>query len=113
MFVKKFLSVFAITFIFMFAPTNCNSYENFSSALNKVYAATNAQLAKQKLDEGNKLVNEEDFQGAISKYTEAIKINPNYNVAYHNRATVYNELKIYNKAIDNYAKIITIVDLII
>jgi len=49
-----------------------------------------------------------DYQGAIDEYTEAININPNYNVAYNDRGFVKYKLKDYQGAIDDYTQAIRI-----
>lgn len=46
-------------------------------------------LAAQKLEKGNKLVEQEDYQGAILKYSESIQLNQNYAAAYVNRGITY------------------------
>lgn len=45
-------------------------------------------------------------QKKIEFYTKAIELNPNYALAYHNRANVYNELKERQKALTDYNKAI-------
>ncbi|MCX7871591.1 MAG: tetratricopeptide repeat protein, partial [bacterium] len=44
-----------------------------------------SQSAEFWLEEGNKKFLNKDYQGAISDYTSAIAINPNYAEAYFNR----------------------------
>ncbi|MBQ6296972.1 MAG: tetratricopeptide repeat protein [Selenomonadaceae bacterium] len=46
-------------------------------------------LANQKLEEANKLYYVEDYQGAIKIYNEAIKLKPNWDLAYNNRGLAY------------------------
>ncbi len=59
-------------------------------------------LAEQKFNEGNELYYQKNYQGAISKYNDAIKLNPNYADAYNNRGAAYDELKNYQQAISDY-----------
>ena len=49
-----------------------------------------------------------DLESAILEYTKAIEVDPNYEVAYYNRAHLYEELGEYNKAIDDYDDLIKI-----
>ena len=75
------------------------------SDLNKSYKEI---LANQKLEEGNKLYYQKNYQDAINKYNEGIQLNPNLLMAYNNRGATYNYLKNYEQAIDNYNKAIKI-----
>ena len=43
-----------------------------------------------------------DYQGAISDYNEAIRIDPNHTKAYYNRGILKKELKDYQGAISDY-----------
>ena len=45
-------------------------------------------------------------QKKIEFYSKAIELNPNYALAFHNRANVYNDMKERNKALDDYNKAI-------
>ncbi len=47
-----------------------------------------------------------DYQGAIEEYTQAIKVNPNYAIAYHNRGKARYEMGDYQGAIDDYSQAI-------
>ena len=49
-----------------------------------------------------------DNYGAISDYTKAIEINPNYASAYNNLGNIKKEFKDYNGAISDYTKAIKI-----
>lgn len=63
-------------------------------------------LAAQKLEEGNKLSDQQNYQGAISKYTESINLNPNDADAYYNRGCNYGKLQNYSQAISDYTQAI-------
>ena len=63
-------------------------------------------LANQKLAEGNKLAHKKDYQGSIFKYSEAIKLDPDYVEAYNNRGVSYYDLENYKDAIADYNKVI-------
>ena len=49
-----------------------------------------------------------DYYGAISDYTKAIEINPQYEKAYYNRGLSKRKLEDYYGAIDDYTKVIEI-----
>ena len=49
-----------------------------------------------------------DYYGAISDYTKAIEINPNFVSVYYNRGNAYSNLKDYYGAISDYTKAIEI-----
>jgi len=48
---------------------------------------------------GNQLLGRGDHQGAVAKYTEAIKLNPRHAIYYANRAAAYVNLRQYDSAI--------------
>jgi tetratricopeptide (TPR) repeat protein len=50
--------------------------------------------------------NKKDFEKAISDYTEAISLNPNYALAYYNRGVAHNEKKEYTEATSDYTEAI-------
>ena len=49
-----------------------------------------------------------EYQLAIDNYTKAIKIDPDYVKAYHNRGNTYKELENYKNAIADYTRAIKI-----
>ena len=57
---------------------------------------------------GNQKYDVEDYKGAISDFSKAIKINPQYGDAYNNRGNVKLDLNIYKGAISDYTKAIKI-----
>ena len=57
---------------------------------------------------GNEKYDSENFKGALSDFSKAIKINPQYEDAYNNRGNVKLDLKIYKGAISDYTKAIKI-----
>jgi tetratricopeptide (TPR) repeat protein len=61
-----------------------------------------AALDKQ----GYELANQERYQEAIEKYTQAIKLLSDYAELYYNRAWCYEKLKMYDKAIADLEKAI-------
>ena len=63
-------------------------------------------LANQKIDEGNKLAYSKDYNGAIKFYNEALELNPNFAVAYPNRANAYKNLGQYELALNDCNKAI-------
>ena len=77
--------------------------------LKKQFEQINAEfLANQKLAEGNKLFYAKDFQGAILKYNETLKLKPNLDWVYNNRGNVYSQLGNNKQAIIDYNKAIEI-----
>ena len=55
-----------------------------SQIIIQLYKIENRFTAQQKLEEVNRLYYRRDYQGAISKYNEAIKLNPDYEEANSN-----------------------------
>ena len=53
-------------------------------------------------DSGSEHYKQGEYQEAIDDYNTAIKINPNYALAYYNRGISYNELGRYQEAINDY-----------
>ncbi|MGL4502860.1 MAG: tetratricopeptide repeat protein, partial [Planktothrix sp.] len=53
---------------------------------------------------GNARYDLKDYQGAISDYDKALKIDPNNAIAYINRGLARSELKDYQGAISDYDK---------
>ena len=59
------------------------------------------QSAKKKYQNG-------DVAGATSDYSQAIKLNPNFEEAFYERGRIYNEQKKYLDAINDFTKVVTI-----
>ncbi|CBY35511.1 unnamed protein product [Oikopleura dioica] len=57
-------------------------------------------------NEGNELLKNNDLEGAIEKYTEAITINPSNKVFFSNRSAAYAKKSEYQKAHDDAVKAI-------
>ena len=57
---------------------------------------------------GNEKYDAEDYKGAISDFSKAIKINPQHEEAYNNRGNVKLDLNIYKGAISDFSKVIKI-----
>ncbi len=62
------------------------------------------------LMEGNAKDEVGDYKGAIEAYTEAIELQPDFAMAYFNRALVKRKLEDYQGAIDDYSKAIELID---
>ena len=84
-----------------------NSSEDVEQIKFKLVDVNSRILAEEKLAEGNKFFDKKDYQGAIEKYTESLKINPNRGATYYNRALCYDFLKNYSQAIKDYTEAIT------
>eukprot|EP01100_Stratorugosa_tubuloviscum_P003677 TRINITY_DN1895_c3_g1_i1.p1 TRINITY_DN1895_c3_g1~~TRINITY_DN1895_c3_g1_i1.p1 ORF type:complete len:405 (-),score=232.35 TRINITY_DN1895_c3_g1_i1:59-1273(-) len=63
--------------------------------------AQDKEKAEQLKLEGNQLLTSKEYQQAISKYTEAIKYNPENAIYYCNRAAAYSQLGQHEKAIED------------
>ncbi|MDB9712973.1 tetratricopeptide repeat protein, partial [Flavobacteriaceae bacterium] len=64
------------------------------------------QTAEEYFNSGYDKDEVKDFYGAISDYTKAIELDPNYANAYNNRGILKNKLKDYYGAISDYTKVI-------
>ena len=62
------------------------------------------QTSSEYFDSGYDKAENGDYYGAISDFTKAIELDPNYAIAYHNRGWSKNKLKDYNGAIADYNK---------
>jgi tetratricopeptide (TPR) repeat protein len=60
------------------------------------------------LHRGNTYNRLQQYDKAISDYTQAIQINPKLAIPYHNRGNTYNRLQQYDKAISDYTQAIQI-----
>ena len=65
-------------------------------------------LDEKAYNEGVNLLSANNFKEAIIKFDEAIKLNPDYEKAYINRASAKKELKNLNGAIEDFSKAIEI-----
>lgn len=65
------------------------------------FGDSSAEQAKSKFDEGKTLAIAGDLDAAISCYSEAIKLNPQFAEAYIKRGLAYSELGMYEKAIQD------------
>ncbi|XGB38463.1 MAG: tetratricopeptide repeat protein [Cyanobacteria bacterium LVE1205-1] len=83
-------------------PKQTSSKQSTSSA------SFPSQSASDYFDSGKKKYNQGDFLGAISDYSEAIRIDPNYAKAYNNRGFAKDKLKDYQGAISDYSEAIRI-----
>jgi len=68
----------------------------------------NAESAQFYINRGSDKLDAEDYKGAISDYSKAIKINPNDGDGYFNRGLAKQNLKDYKGAISDYSKAIKI-----
>lgn len=61
-------------------------------------------LSNQKVDEGWKLWDKKDFNGAAKIFEEAIQLNPNNSDAWRGRGTALNDSRQYERAIQDFNK---------
>ncbi len=57
---------------------------------------------------GNRYFKHQKFQDALDNYSNSIKINSNYAMAYYNKGVVFSEIKDHVSAIEAYSKCISI-----
>lgn len=69
-------------------------------------AASVGQSAEERYNSGVRRFKSKDYHSAINEYTEAIKLNPSYGMAYGGRGTTHSELGQYEQAIDDFEKYI-------
>jgi tetratricopeptide (TPR) repeat protein len=66
------------------------------------------QTAKEYYEQGKIRIDKSDFKGAISDFTNAIKIDSNYAEAYYNRGQAKTSLRNFHGSIMDYTKAIEI-----
>jgi Flp pilus assembly protein TadD len=92
------------------APPSVSPTPAIAAATRPIASATptiaSATPAKTYFDQGHKEAENGDFQKAIPDYTEAIRLAPDYAIAYLNRAMAYNKLDQYDNAISDFTKVI-------
>ena len=77
--------------------------ESKKSEIKKSIAQNNKYFeAFLALEEGNNAYFGKNFQQAISAYSRAIEMNPNYAEAYNNRGNAYGQIKNFQQAIQDY-----------
>ena len=81
-----------------------NSSESVEQIKVKLASVHDRMLANEKIDEGNKFYDKKNYQVAISKYTDALNLNPNSSKAYYNRGLCYENLENYSQAIKDYTE---------
>lgn len=68
--------------------------------------ASREQQAAEAIERGNEALNQHQYDSAIAEYTEAIRLDPAADAAFHNRAHAYADTKEYAKAIADYEEAI-------
>jgi Tfp pilus assembly protein PilF len=58
--------------------------------------------ADEAIERGNAALDQHDYDTAVAEFTEAIRLDPQSDAAYHNRAHAYASKKEYAKAIPDY-----------
>lgn len=71
-----------------------------------VFASAGDKSATQWFETGNAYLIAKEYDNAILAFTEAIKINPQYAVAYNKRGTAYSKKLKNSTAIDDFTKAI-------
>lgn len=71
-------------------------------------APTKSLTAYEWLSKGIQRYNKADLDGAIAAYTSALKLDPNYDLAYYDRGLAYYDKGDYDSAIADYDKAIKI-----
>jgi tetratricopeptide (TPR) repeat protein len=74
-----------------------------SSSSTPSLTETNHEQANTAFNRANVAVGKGDNQQAIADYSEAIRLKPDYAIAFNNRANVYASLKQYDRAIIDYS----------
>ena len=64
--------------------------------------------ADEHAERGGRYFDERDFDGAITEYTEAIKLDPDYRSAYYTRGLLYKKKKEFDLAIADFTEAIRI-----
>ena len=81
-----------------------NNPQDTKQIYQKISDANKIFLSNQKVVEAWKLYDKSDYNGAIKLHSEAIELNPNNALAYYGRAYAYDDLKDYQKAIEDCTK---------
>jgi S1-C subfamily serine protease len=89
---------------------------NFAIAVEEVFAALPLDessgpslliaIANDYYDSGLSSLGKRDYDKAISDFTEAIRLDPNYVLAYNDRGVAYNNQGSFDKAISDYSEVI-------
>ncbi|MDD3875042.1 MAG: tetratricopeptide repeat protein [Bacteroidales bacterium] len=82
----------------------------FFIILTAISSQSYAQNSEMSLLKGNAKDELGDYAGAIREYTEAIELQPDFAMAYFNRALSKRKIADYEGAIEDYTKAIEIVD---
>ena len=86
---------------------NAKTPEDTAKIKEELKALDRDTLYAQKISEGNDLFKSADRDGAIKSYNEAIALYPNdATIAYEKLGDLYFDLKIYDKSIECYDKVI-------
>ena len=85
-----------------------NSQKNTQQITFPVISNEKIALAKQKADEAMECFRLNRYTAAIMLYDEAIRLNPNFDMAYNNRGLAYKNLRQYDQAIQDFDKALQI-----
>ena len=70
--------------------------------LSSLGCSSREQQSEDALERGNAAMDRRDYGTAIEEYSEAIRLDPDADAAYHNRGNAYADLREYAKAISDY-----------
>jgi len=68
--------------------------------------AASADAAKDAYEKGKARLDKKDYDGAITAFTEAIRLDPKFALAYCNRGDAYGDKLDFNRAITDFNKAI-------
>lgn len=68
------------------------------------FLTSNERAALQLYNQGLQKLTRNDYKGAIATFTQVVKFNPRYDMAYTHRGDIYRKLGNYQAAIDDYTK---------
>lgn len=68
------------------------------------FLTNNERTALQFYNQGLKKISRDDYKGAIAAFTQVLKFDPNYDMAYVYRGDAHRQLGNYQAAVDDYTK---------
>jgi hypothetical protein len=87
--------------------TELVSYSSWSESRPSI-SALRLSVAEDYVNEGKVLSEEGRLEEAVSKFNEAIRLDPQYARAYYNRGNAYGDLGQYQRAVEDYTEAISL-----